>query len=445
MKYPPHTASSGSSPEPAIARDGQAPLAAPPGASSDAPSSNRASEKCSKDPTFQVIWQGEDFLEVSFPGTVRREAAAQLAKLKTLAQSREVGDQAQAQIALGGSVFSVHDRGGGRLFPSVVSNACFYLKFADGCASKIPAAFGQVRSDYLFRVGASRALQELRRMVEELADLGGGETVSRIDLTADFTVDADIERFPRKAWVNRGSNSTAYAVGDQFSGLSFGLGGDISSRLYDKQLEIRTQSRKVQLFDVWLKNGWNPLCTPWRLEFQLRRPALQRFGLRSLEDVLRARETLWQYLTGEWLRLVTPSDSDSTRSRWATVPFWLDIGNLSWASEAVPLTPSGRLNAAPQDKWIARQFWSVLSSAMAKAGITSLDEGMAHLVRMSRNQWEEKAEWEGAPVELLLEEAVRAKGRKFGTMLNTVRMREPGEDDELRESARAYKRASRGA
>jgi hypothetical protein len=238
--------------------------------------------------------------------------------------------------------------------------------------------------------------------------LTGGETVSRIDLTVDFTVDANIEEFSRRSWVTRGSNRSAYAVGDQFSGLSFGAGGDISARLYDKQLEIASPSRKVYLFDRWLANGWNPLSTPWRLEFQLRRPALQRFGLRSPSEVPGARDTLWRYLTQDWLPLTQPAEGDQTRSRWPTVPFWSDLANVTWGGDA-PRQPPPKPNGAPHDKWIARQFFSVLTSSMAKFRIMDFNDGVANLVELARGHWARRAEWEGAPIEETVAEAVRLK------------------------------------
>ena len=152
----------------------------------------------------------------------------------------------------------------------------------------MPLAFVQTRSTFLASVGPVQATDAARRVVDSLGVIEAEPTVSRIDLTADFTSSMAMDSWGRSAWITRAEHRHAHAMGDNFSGWSIGLGGPVAFRLYDKLLEIVTRSNKAYLFPLWQQRGWFPGDQVWRAEFQLRRPVLAQFGLTTLPETLNA-------------------------------------------------------------------------------------------------------------------------------------------------------------
>lgn len=82
-------------------------------------------------------------------------------------------------------------------------------------------------------------------------------SLSRVDVFVDFQCDYDMEAFPRVAWVTRAGGFDTHARIGQFTGYSIGMGGNISSRLYNKTLEIK-KSNKTYFDELWRRGGVDP-------------------------------------------------------------------------------------------------------------------------------------------------------------------------------------------
>src|SRR5581483_9534118 len=284
--------------------------------------------------------------------------------------------------------------------------------------------------------------RQLRAVLEELADLEGGEKVGRADLFGDFATAYPMELIHRDEWVTRAEEIHTYSVKRKLSGWTLGLGGPIGARLYNKTLEIETHSYKYFFHAIWEKGGWLPLDEVWRLEFELKRHALAGFGISSLTDLRRACGSLWRYLTTEWGRLAIVNPEDQTRARWVTHPLWQALQAVEWEGND-PLNPREmKRNRAPEDGWYLRHGTSLLASFMAKAGIQDEEEGWFRLGAALRKLVEAEPEKYGQTYSDFVLEKVRAKQRQYNTELNG---REPGEDDEgPLTTEEAYRRASRG-
>lgn len=77
--------------------------------------------------------------------------------------------------------------------------------------------------------------------------------ISRVDLFVDFTADLRMDTFdPLRDWVTRTQSVDLHYRYNQFSGWSFGMGGNIGARLYNKRLEIEKKSRKFYIYELWL-------------------------------------------------------------------------------------------------------------------------------------------------------------------------------------------------
>lgn len=407
------------------------------GGGSDAPPSNRASERC-KEEDFLVVWRGIDSLELSFPGMVRAARAEDLARLKALAQDRDPAQQAGALLSLCGHLFQVHDRGA-RRYPFILQDNRFYIKVKGPGAKFLPLAVAQIRSEYLVHRGVEAAVADLAEVVAALGEIEGEAIVSRVDLAADFVSSVNMADWGASAWVTRAECKDAHTVGEQFTGWSIGKGGPISARLYDKTLEIATRSKKYYLHDLWGQAGWFAADPVWRFELQFRRAVLAQLSVSTLYDVLSSRGGLWQYGTTKWLRLTVPDPGDATRARWPLHPLWERIAAIDWDDGAEPLTRVYDRNKASGERAIARAGTSVLTTVMAREGLPDPQKGFLALQGKVMRHWEEQEQWEGVSAEQLLLERALAKERKFGTYRLAQALgivagpssggREPGDDE----------------
>ena len=74
------------------------------------------------------------------------------------------------------------------------------------------------------------------------------------------------------------------------------------ARIYNKSEEIKTTG-KEWFKTIWLDNGWEGKKDVWRIEFQLRRKALEELGIDNIEDIKDNEERLWNYLKTNWLKM----------------------------------------------------------------------------------------------------------------------------------------------
>ena len=90
-------------------------------------------------------------------------------------------------------------------------------------------------------------------------------------------------------------------------------------RVYEKISEIEQQSDKVWFFPLWgVEAG------VWRIEWQVRKALLKRFGIRTMDDLFERQADCLRYLAAEHDSISRPNQ-DSNRSRWPLHPLWTDL------------------------------------------------------------------------------------------------------------------------
>lgn len=94
---------------------------------------------------------------------------------------------------------------------------------------------------------------------------------------------------------------------------------DIVLRVYDKVAEIEEQNHKDWFYTLWQTDE-----NVWRIEWKCRKPALKRFGLYTIDDLLAGQGDILRYLAAEHDTLRSPNQ-DSNRSRWPLHPLWTDV------------------------------------------------------------------------------------------------------------------------
>lgn len=356
---------------------------------------------------------------------------SRLETLKTLAQSEVPAEQAQAQLAVGGHLFEVKDRGRGK-FAYVLKDNLLDLEVRGKESGRLPLAYVQVSSELLTAEGVEGAIEHLRPIVNTLGVLPEEPQVSRADLCVDFLTTENLEAIPLAAFLCRAINRHAYFEGRQFSGIRLGKGSVLMARLYDKTLQVK-KSGQTYLYELWAAHGWDGHSTVWRLEFQLERGILVELGVRSVPELLRNLAPIWGYCTSKWLRLAVMDPQDDTPSRWPTHDLWTVLQQADFDQ----VQPAIRVRASrlPQDRTLYVNGLGALTSFMASRGITDLAEGYGEYIAAAQ-------EFHGNRRKLseYVFRKVAEKGRRFNTIHNgRLTAEELRERDEAAEQYRAAK------
>lgn len=278
---------------------------------------------------FKELHKGIDSLYLSFKGTLKEGLRDELEQRKTFAQSDDEKEQALATITIDEHTFEVKDKGKGR-YAYVLVDGWFHIQVSGNKTKRLPSVYVQLSSDLLNGYGLYIAMNQLRGVVKELLSGADKEIISRADLFADFTTDINLGAISKRAWVTRARSSQSHWMGDTFTGLSIGLGGDISARLYNKTIEIE-KSCKDYLKAVWEKNGWDKTRDVWRLEFQLKRIVLKQMSVNTVDELIENSNDIWRYCTQEWLRLAL-EDTNKNITRWKTHPLWTAIEQVRFGA-----------------------------------------------------------------------------------------------------------------
>lgn len=94
-------------------------------------------------------------------------------------------------------------------------------------------------------------------------------------------------------------------------------------RIYNKTREVIEKRDKYWFFDIWDKSGMD-IFNVWNIEFELHRDFLKECKIDSWDDLKNNINSLWHYLTNEWLRYVDLS-SATRRENCKVQPLWIEI------------------------------------------------------------------------------------------------------------------------
>lgn len=177
------------------------------------------------------------------------------------------------------------------------------------------------------------------QIIELIELFGGGiikEGISEVHLAADI-IGFSLENLPidkQDHWIARGHKFSVYHDRCNFTGIVIGA-GDLMLRIYDKVEELKNSTHKQTTFaDIWGLRSFdqNPVT---RVEFQLRKRVLRQLKPRpdeTLDDLVKALDSIWHYCTSDWCRLTTKSvDRNHHQSRAAIHPFWQLVQSVNWS------------------------------------------------------------------------------------------------------------------
>lgn len=215
-------------------------------------------------------------------------------------------------VSIGGKEFLLGRGGTASGYPLVLGNAEQTIQ----CGQfNSPSFFVTYRSDALWHKGALWLHEEFKAWAHGLRfNHGREEGLSRVDFAFDFelpNVDFDEDSF-----VTLASKDAQHRRDRKVQTFRFGE-GDIVLRVYDKSAEIEEASAKT-----WFHGLWGGVkANVWRVEFQVRKDVLKRFGVRTFQDLFSGCGDVLRYLVHEHTTLRVRSD-DSNRSRWPLHSLW---------------------------------------------------------------------------------------------------------------------------
>ena len=402
----------------------------------DTTSSNTVSNKYNEE-IFKPLRWGIDSLYVSFKGQLHAHQQNLLSSLKQHAQSININDQALAQIEINEHIFEVKDKGA-LMFPYIIEDNCFRIQLSRTTSQTMPMAYVKISSEYLTHTSPKETVDDLIQVLLQLGELESrSPNTSRIDLFVDFTSSVNMESWDRHAWVTRASKVNQYSVDGVFSGWAIGMGSTVAARLYNKILEIMI-SNKAYLVPLWNEAGWDQSSTIWRMEFELKREILSQLKVQDLSLTLDNLNGLWSYLTTEWLKLTLPNPTDKNRSRWDIHPLWQCISSVDFETFGGSLSREFSAQRVPSDQYLFSHGFGVLSSYMAKRGITDFYQGFRAFELDLYNELNNRAINVGVYFDTYVQEQIALKAKRFNSMLNKLN------DSAIRRAADEYRRQSDG-
>jgi len=215
-------------------------------------------------------------------------------------------------IELGGTEFMLSPNGTKSGYPFVISNQHCTIQFGE---FNDPSFFVTYRSIALWHQGA-RALHET--FLRWAGSLGfvpiRSEGISRCDFAFDFHLPA-ID-FDEDSFVTVAEKDSQHRKNGEVQTFTFGR-DEVVLRVYNKSAEVEEASGKYWLHPLWQGQTENV----WRVEWQVRKETLKRFGLRTFEALFDGYGDVLRYLVSEHTSLRVKSE-DGNRSRWPVHPLW---------------------------------------------------------------------------------------------------------------------------
>ncbi|KAA9130883.1 hypothetical protein F3N42_11010 [Marinihelvus fidelis] len=381
----------------------------------------------------KVFRTGIDSLYLSWSGDLFPEIESHFDTLKDFAQSTQPGEQAKAVQPILDHQFELMGYGRPR-FPFVLADNWFDIQLSRSTAHSMPLAVAQIRSEVLANSGPDRVIPKLEQIVSKFGE-AEHQKISRLDICADFYTDHDLSGLDVIDWITKCDAIVKRYSGKRFTGFSFGHGGPIVVRLYDKAYEIEKKSGKTFFYPLWAKGGWMGELPVFRLEFQFRREALKEFGIECANDLNDKLDGLWQYCCQKWLRLVVPNPADSVQTRWPIHPVWeaLQSARFTDVKNPLPLDRSRKERLPSDESMFVQGMWG-LTTFMAARGIKDIETGFREYIVSAAEHHKTRKSSEFSFARYL-RNALEKKARKFNKRLDL---------DESSLSPEAYKKARDG-
>lgn len=263
---------------------------------------------------MKLLLSGLDTVECAY--YLRPSATCKL-NFEALRLQREVMRQSKTiepmKLELGGIDFMLSPNGTKSGYPFLVSNQDFTIQFGE---YNNPSFFVKFSSFALWNQGAKLLHERFLQWADTLGFIPDRpEGLSRCDFAFDFHLE-QID-FDEDSFVTVAAKDSQHRKDGKVQTFTFGR-DEVVLRVYNKSAEIEESSGKYWLHPLWQGQTENV----WRVEWQVRKETLKRFGLRTFQDLFDGYGDCLRYLVAEHTSLRVKTE-DSNRSRWPVHPLWV--------------------------------------------------------------------------------------------------------------------------
>jgi hypothetical protein len=214
-------------------------------------------------------------------------------------------------LQLGNMEFLLQPYGTASGYSFVLTNADYAIELSEFLN---PACFVTFRSEALWRESAGVLHERIMAWADSVGLVSiQRESLSRVDFCFDYHL-PELD-FDEDSFVSRSHKDSQHRNRGRVQTFTLGK-SDIVLRVYDKVAEIHEVSGKTWFFDLWQRE-----TDVWRIEWQVRKPILKRFGIRTFDELRAQQGDVLRYLAQEHDTLRRPS-ADRNRSRWPLHPLW---------------------------------------------------------------------------------------------------------------------------
>jgi len=264
---------------------------------------------------IHFLASGFDTVECAYYLTPHSKSSLDFVMLMAERESlRQAKIRKPRPVRLGSEEFLLANHGTGSGYPFLLSNDWATVQCGE---HNRPNFFVTYRSQALWHSGLEQLNQRFLAWADSVGMMQSRpERVSRVDAAFDYCID-EID-FDEDNFVVAFEKDVQYRANRKVQTFTFGAGG-LVLRVYNKSDEIAESSDKTWFYPIWGGIEKNV----WRIEWEVRKDILRRFGIRTLNDLFASNgDVFWAYSQENSLRIKT---SDSNRSRWPHHPLWLDL------------------------------------------------------------------------------------------------------------------------
>lgn len=250
---------------------------------------------------------------------------------------------------------------------------------------KSPNVYISINARALWELSLAGVLDLIHRTIERLGGMILAIKPSRCDLAADFLIPGDLSlEFLISQRVPCHVEHTHHMRGNSLETFYHGAKSSPTRlRIYNKGLEIAKAGDKW-----WFLQVWNIPTTDhtWRIEFQLRRPTLKKFGINTTDDLCANLGGLWKILTEDWFSLRL--DDNGNTSRCSIHPWWQMVQACAAQFGEIKMLARSFRGEPADSSWFVSHCGGCLASFAASEGITDYEEAETLLTARMRGYWE---------------------------------------------------------
>jgi hypothetical protein len=261
-----------------------------------------------------------------------------------------------------------------------------------------PSVMIDIHSETLWIQGAVEAIDRILALLKSVGAQPSSIKLSRVDLCLDLLVQAPLWSVAlREHIVSRARKISTNEDRRQFTGFAIGRAGPLIARMYDKDLEIRTVSKKTWLYDIWNLEEVPENFRVMRIEFQLRREAGKELGLDSVWDFTNHPRNLWAYCTQCWLKFTDNPFTDWRARAFFDCALGREFSNnfaIRFSEDVFNATPFCCHSATARRRECRRDLWARQSAT--SLALAMLSERLSIRLDLARQTSPAGADWRRA-------------------------------------------------